>query len=142
MTGEKKVKGRKRTLLVDTNGLVIRVLVHTADIQDSEGAEWLLGDHRVAFMMVTKIWADQGYKSWIVEEARNLYGIDLEIVQKPADQQGFVVHPRRWVVERTFAWLCRNRRLSKDYEHYIEYSESMIYIASIHLMLKRLTNEA
>lgn len=86
------------------------------------------------------IWVDQGYKDWIVDEARKAYQLDIEVVEKPADQQGFAVHPRRWVVERTFAWLGRNRRLSKDYERLPECSESMIYIASIHLMLKRLAN--
>ncbi len=136
---EKKVKGRKRTLLVDTNGLVLRVLVHSADIQDSEGAEWLLANFRSDFPTLKLVWVDQGYKDWIVEDAKTYYALTLEQVQKPKEQAGFAVQPRRWIVERTFAWLGRGRRLSKDYETLPESSESVVYIGSIRLMLKRLT---
>lgn len=131
--------GRKRTLLVDTIGLVLRVLVHTADIQDSEGAEWLLANYRSDFPTLKLIWVDQGYKDWIVEDAHTYYAITLEQVHKPKGQKGFAVQPRRWVVERTFAWLGRGRRLSKDYETLPENSESVVYIGSIRLMLKRLS---
>ena len=133
------MKGRKRTLLSDTTGLVLRVLVHSADIQDSEGAEWLLANFRREFPDLKLIWVDQGYKDWIVEDAQTYYAITLEQVHKPKDQKGFAVQPRRWVVERTFAWLGRGRRLSKDYEKLPENSESAVYIGSIRLMLKRLT---
>ena len=136
---EKKVAGRKRTLLVDTTGLVLRVLVHPADIQDSEGAEWLLANFRRDFPTLKLIWVDQGYKDWIVEDAKTYYALTLQQVQKPKEQVGFAVQPRRWVVERTFAWLCRGRRLSKDYEKLAENSESVVYIGSIRLMLKRLS---
>lgn len=132
------MNGRTRTLLVDTNGLVLRVLVHAADIQDSEGAEWLLANYRHHFPELELIWVDQGYKDWICDDAATYSAITLERVERVADQQGFVVQPRRWVVERTFAWLGRYRRLSKDDERRPEYSESTVYVASIHLMLKRL----
>ena len=136
---EKKVAGRKRTLLVDTTGLVLRVLVHPANIQDREGAEWLLANFRNDFPTLKLIWVDQGYKDWIVDDAKTYYAVTLEQVTKPKDQVGFAVQPRRWVVERTFAWLGRGRRLSKDYETRAENSESVVYIGSIRLMLKRLT---
>ena len=131
--------GRKRTLLVDTTGLVLRVLVHPANIQDSEGAEWLLANFRDDFPDLKLIWVDQGYKDWVIDDARTYYAVTLEQVLKPKDQVGFAVQPRRWVVERTFAWLGRGRRLSKDYETLAENSESVVYIGSIRLMLKRLT---
>jgi putative transposase len=126
-------------MLVDTLGLVVRVLVHTADIQDSEGAEWLFAHFRRDFLTLQLIWVDGGYKEWIVDDAKTYYGMSLEQVRKLEGQVGFAVQPRRWVVERTFAWLGRNRRLSKDYERLPENSQSTIYIASIRLMLKRLT---
>ena len=131
--------GRKRTLLVDTNGLILRVLVHPADIQDSEGAEWLLANFRSDFPELKLIWVDLGSKDWVVNDAKTHDAMTLEQVQKPADQVGFAVQPRRWVVERTFAWLGRGRRLSKDYETLAENSESVVYIGSVRLMLKRLT---
>lgn len=137
---EKKVAGRKRTLLVDTTGLVLRVLVHPANIQDSEGAEWLLANFRTDFPTLKLIWVDQGYKDWILDDAKTYYAVTLEQVAKPKDQVGFAVQPRRWVVERTFAWLGRGRRLSKDYETLAENSESVVYIGSTRLMLKRLTS--
>jgi putative transposase len=133
------VAGRKRTLLVDTNGLVLRVLVHSADIQDSEGAEWLLANFRSDFPELKLIWVDSGYKDWLLDDAKTYYAITLEQVTKPEGQVGFAVQPRRWVVERTFAWLGRGRRLSKDYERLPENSESVVYIGSIRLMLRRLS---
>lgn len=125
--------------MVDTNGLVLRVLVHSADIQDSEGAEWLLANVRRDFPTLQLIWVDSGYKDWVIEDAKTYYAVTLEQVSKPKGQVGFAVQPRRWVVERTFAWLGRGRRLSKDYERLPENSESVVYIGSIRLMLKRLT---
>ena len=119
---------------------MLRVLVHGADIQDSEGAEWLLANFRDDFPRLKLIWVDQGYKDWVIDDARTYYAVTLEQVLKPKDQVGFAVQPRRWVVERTFAWLGRGRRLSKDYETLAENSESVVYIGSIRLMLKRLTS--
>lgn len=137
LTGEKKVNGRKRQILVDTLGLLLRVSVHEADISDAEGGEFVLVDLGTLKKRLRKLWADQAYRGlvdWVKEE----YGLDLEIVEKQPGQRGFVVLPRRWVVERTIAWLGRNRRLSKDYEFHCECSESMVYLSSIHLLLKRL----
>ena len=135
---EKKVKGRKRHILVDTNGLLLRVLVHSADITESEGAEWLLGQHHHAFPRLKTVRADQGYKGWLVDWAKRYTSFQLEIIEKPPEQRGFAVIPKRWVVERTFAWLGRNRQLSKEYDREASCSESFVYLASIHLMLKRL----
>jgi len=87
---------------------------------------------------VQKIWADQDYTGDLIGDLQEQYGITLEVVPKLADQQGFVVLPRRWVVERTFAWLGRYRRLSKDYEQRTEYSETWVYVASIARMLRTL----
>ena len=138
--GGKKIKGRKRQVLVDTNGLLLRVLVHTADISDTEGGIWMLANYRDAFPRLHTIRVDQGYKEGLVTEAATYYHLTIAIVTKPADQVGFAVIPKRWVVERTFAWLGRNRRLSKDYESLPECSEAWIYLASLHLMLKRRTS--
>ena len=133
------MKGRKRHLLVDTEGLVVRVVVLPADIQDRDGAQDVCHVAAPVCPRLEQIWADQAYAGWVVEWVRDEYGWRLVIVSKPADQVGFVVHPRRWVVERTFGWLGRYRRLSKDYEELPERSEAWIYAAAIHLMLRRLT---
>jgi putative transposase len=138
MTPGKKINGRKRHILVDTNGLLLRVLVHPADITESEGAEWLLVNHHHAFPRLEVIRADQGYKGWLADWMQRYTKLQLEIIEKPAGQHGFAVIPKRWVVERSLAWLCRNRQLSKDYEREPSCSESFVYLASIHLMLKRL----
>jgi putative transposase len=137
--GEKKVKGRKRHFLVDTEGHLLAVLVAAANGGDREGARWVLGWVSQRWPELRKLWADGGYSGEdLVGELRDAYGIDLEVVEKPADQKGFVVQPRRWVVERTIAWLNRGRRLSKDYEHRAEASETWCYISSLHFLLKRL----
>lgn len=137
--GGKRITGRKRQALVDTNGLLLRVLVHPADISDTEGGVWMLANHRDAFPRLTTIRVDQGYKDSLVQEAATSYRVTIAVITKPADQVGFAVIPKRWVVERSFAWLGRHRRLSKDYESLPECSEAWIYLAAIHLMLKRLT---
>jgi putative transposase len=136
--GGKRIRGRKRTLVVDTSGLLLRVLVHPTDIQDSEGAEWWLSEHRHTSLSLQHLWVDQGYKHWIVTRANQVYGLTLGQVTRAPDTVGFVVQPRRWVVERLIAWLNRNRRRSLDYECLPECSETTVYFASIHLMLKRL----
>jgi len=132
------VNGRKRHLLVDTEGLVLRVVVLPADLQDRDGAQDVCHVAAPICPRLAHIWADQGYAGWLVAWVREAYGWRLEIVRKPPNQVGFVVQPRRWVVERTFAWLATYRRLSKDYEELPESSEAWVYAASIHLMLKRL----
>jgi putative transposase len=132
------VNGRKRHILVDTLGLLLVVVVHAANIQESDGAKLVLGRARGRFPRLRLIWADQGYKEHVVARARAATGWLVEVVAKPTGQRGFAVLPRRWVVERTFAWLGRNRRLSKDYEALPETHEAWVHIAMIHLMLKRL----
>jgi putative transposase len=138
LTGEKKVRGRKRHILVDTTGNLLRVVVHRADLQDRDGAYYVFEDIKDLHPTLAKVWADQGYSGELGADLLEQYGILLEIVEKLPEQQGFVVLPRRWVVERTFAWLGRYRRLSKDYEQRVEYSETWVYIASISRMLRKL----
>ena len=134
----KKVNGRKRHLLVDTLGLVLMVVVHAANIQDRDGARLLLEKARGRFPRLRLIWADGGYTGKLVDWVKTLCLWVLEIVKRSNDVKGFQVLPHRWVVERTFGWLGRYRRLSKDYEGLPESSEAMIYIAMIHLMVRRL----
>ena len=138
MTREKNIKGSKRQLIVDTNGFVLRVLVHAADISKSEGGIWLLNEHSDALTSLETIRVDQGYKQMFVEWVNKYISCAVEVVQKPADQVGFAVLPKRWVVERTFAWLGRYRQLSKEYDRRPESTEGWIYLASIDILLKRL----
>jgi len=122
-------------------GLVLAVVVHPANVQDRDGAKLVLEKVKHAFSRLRLIWADGGYAgrliAW-VRELRQRRKIRLEIVKRDNNVRGFVVLPHRWVVERTFAWLGRYRRLSKDYEQLTASSEAMIHIAMIGLMLKRL----
>lgn len=134
----KKVTGRKRHILVDTMGLLLAVVVHAANIQDRDGAKLVLSKVTACLPRLALIWADGGYAGQLIEWVQTHCGWVLEIIKRPPDSKGFQVLPRRWVVERTFGWLGRYRRLSKDYEHLPESSENMIYIAMIHLMLRRL----
>ncbi len=136
--GGKLVKGRKRHILVDTLGLLLSVFVLAASISDSAGADFIFDDLRGRFARLKRIFADQAYRGKLIEWVKETCGIILEIIAKPPDQEGFKVLPKRWIVERSFGWLNRYRRLSKDYEHLPESSESMIYLAFIRLMLKRL----
>jgi putative transposase len=138
LTGEKNIRGRKRHILVDTEGNLLKVIVHRANMPDRDGARWVLEDADETFPRLEKLWVDQAYTGAVADELYESYQIILEIVAKPADHQGFVVIPRRWVVERTLAWLGRYRRLSKDYEQRPEYSESWVYIASIARMVRKL----
>jgi putative transposase len=123
---------------VDTNGLIIRAVVLAASIQDRDGAQDVCLVAQPVCPRLEQIWADQAYGGHLVTWVREHDGWRLVIVGKEPGQQGFAVHPRRWVVERTFGWLGRQRRLSKDYEEYAETSEAWIYAASIRLMLHRL----
>jgi transposase len=136
--GEKKVKGRKRQLVVDTEGNLLSVAVQSADVQDGRGAEALLNETHQLCPNVTYAWADQSYRGFLVEWAAKTLGITIEIVERPKDQVGFVVLPRRWVVERTIAWVNRCRRLSKDFEQHASNSAAWVYWASIQRMLRRL----
>ena len=130
--------GRKRHILVYTLGLLLVVVVHAANIQESEGAKLVLRKAVGRFPRLTKVWVDQGYKPHLIEWARAVGGWAVEVVAKPREQKGFAVLPKRWIVERTLAWLGRSRRLSKDYEGLPETGEAWIHLAMIHLMLKRL----
>lgn len=132
------MKGRKRHIVVDTLGLLLRCVVHPADVQDRDGAKLVLKEVAERFPRLKKVWADGGYAGQLVEQVKEWGKWVLEIVKKSDGLQGFQVLPHRWIVERTFAWLGRYRRLSKDYEATTETSETMIRLAMIRLMLGRL----
>jgi putative transposase len=135
----KKVSGRKRHLLVDVLGMVIACVVHAANIQDEDGCEAVLDRAWQRFPRLKKIWADSRYACKQTPACvRIIYGWVLEVVRRLKGAVGFVVLPRRWVVERTFGWFVLYRRLSKDYERNPRVSETMVYVAMIHLMLRRL----
>ena len=144
----KQTPGRKRHIVVDTLGLLLMVVVHSASIQDAAGGKLVLQrlfvrikrnlhNHRGCRLKV--IWADGAYES-ICDFVRKQFGWTLEIVRRPKEQKGFAVLPHRWIVERTFGWLGRYRRLARDYEHTVSSSEAMTYLASIRRMLKLATN--
>jgi len=135
----KKVNGRKRHLLVDTIGLVLLVMVLPANIQDRDGAKQLLAAFfsQKTRRRVKHIWADGGYAGKLLASARQLWRCTIEIVKR-SELHTFKVLPRRWVVERTFGWLGRYRRLSRDYERQATTGETMVYLAMIRLMLARL----
>lgn len=133
----KKVKGRKRHLVVDTLGLLLVVCVLAANIQDRDGAKLVVERLEGRFPRLQLIWADGGYAGKLVTWVTQRTGWVLQIVKRSADVRGFVVLPKRWIVERTFAWLGRYRRLSKDYEARTQSSEAMVRIAMIQVMLRR-----
>ena len=135
----KKVKGRKRHILTDTDGNLLAVQVHTADIQDRDGAAPLLTSVRGLFPWLRHVFADGGYAGPKLEgELAGNGGWNIEIVRRPDEAKGFILLPRRWVVERTFALLGRCRRLAKDYEATTASAEAWVFVASIRLMLRRL----
>ncbi len=134
----KKINGRKRHILVDTLGLMIAICVTTACVQDRDGIKKLLKTFGVHRKKLHNIWVDGGYRGEVIEWVKNKFRLYLEVVLRSDEVKGFVVLPKRWVVERTFAWLNNHRRLSKDYERYPKTSETMIQIAMIRLMLRRL----
>ena len=119
-------------------GLLLAVVVHPANIQDRDGAKLVIDKLIGRFPRMRLVWADAGYAGKLIEWVWVLTGWTLEIVKRPRDSHHFEVLPRRWVVERTFAWLSRCRRLSKDYEALTETTEAWVHIAMIHLMLRRL----
>jgi len=135
----KQVKGRKIHALVDTEGLPMRVVVHSAAIQDRDGAGLVLDKIRRCFPWLELIWADGGYNAWQVDAAlAKVPPLRMEIVKRRDDMKGFVVLPRRWVVERTFSWFGRNRRLAKDFENLAATLGAFVALASIQLALRRL----
>lgn len=148
--GAKRLNGRKRHILVDTAGLVLLACVHAADVQDRAGARLLIGGASPSELpRMQRVWADQGYTGAFAQWLEERRGWRLDVVRHPAGQlwrygleekpkHSFRVLPRRWVVERTFAWLGQSRRLSKDYERLPATSEAMIYGAMSRLMLRRL----
>jgi putative transposase len=143
--GAKKITGRKRHIAVDTLGLLLAVVVTGAGVDDARAAPAVLQQlDRTNYPRLEKIWADSKYHNhalalWIKSHADGSW--QLEIVSRPAGVQGWLRLPKRWVVERTFAWLGRYRRHSRDYERLTESSEAMIRISAIHMMLKRLKPE-
>jgi len=136
---EKMIKGRKRHILTDTIGLPVGMIVHPADVQDRDGAPDLLASIRDRFPWLRHVFAAGGYAGDKLKGALKALGDwTIEIVKRSDTAKGFVLLPRRWVVERTFAWLNRNRRLAKDVEATIESAVTWLYIASVKLMMRRL----
>src|SRR5687768_15506722 len=166
--GGKKVRGRKRHLLVDTEGLVLKAKVHSAKVPDQDGIKLLLKGIRDHLPRLSHLWVDAGYRGRGKEWVEKVLNLSVEVVHrtpKPTPEKtariwaeewskegwhidwhkllprrGFEVLPRRWVVERTFAWLSQNRRMSKDYERLCSTSESFVYAAMARLMVKRLAS--
>lgn len=134
----KKINGRKRHILVDVLGLLLMVVVHSAAIQDRDGAKLVMEKVAGKFPRLELIWADGGYAGKLIDWVKATCKWVLEIVKRSDDTKGFKVLPHRWIVERTFGWFGRYRRLSKDYEGLPGSSEAMIYGAMIHLMVRRL----
>jgi putative transposase len=124
--------------MVDTLGLVLKALVTPADVADRDMAWWLLEAMLGRFFRLEKIWADGSYAGALEEIAATRYGRALEIVKRAPEERGFVVQKKRWIVERTLAWLGRYRQLSKEYTQDPGSSEAQIYLAMTHLMLRRL----
>jgi putative transposase len=166
--GGKKVRGRKRHLLVDTEGLVLKAKVHSAKVPDQDGIKLLLKTAREIFPRLSHLWVDAGYQGRGKQWAEQELGLSVEVVhrtpkptsekiakiwaqewakegreidwQKLLPRRGFELLPRRWVVERTFSWLSQNRRMSKDYERLCATSEAFIYAAMTRLMVRRLAS--
>src|SRR5688572_17848831 len=139
--GGKLVSGRKRNLLVDTLGLVVLAKVTAANVQDVHAGKQLLSaltQKPELLSRLAKIFADGGYRGELIDWAQHNLQVVLEIVLKLEGQKGFQVLPKRWVIERTFAWLTRNRRLARDYERLPQSSQAFIYLAMIRLGLRRL----
>jgi putative transposase len=164
--GGKKVRGRKRHLLVDTEGLVLKAKVHSAKVPDQDGLRLLLESARTAVSGLNHLWLDAGCEGRGKRWAEEILGLSVEVVRKPPKpipeevakvwaeewakegkkidwerlmpQRGFRVLPRRWVVERTFSWLSQNRRMSKDYERLCATAEAFVYVAMTRLMVRRL----
>jgi len=145
------VNGRKRHILVDTLGLLLKIVVHPANIADRDGGKLVLHELKSHFPRLSHVWVDAGYQGDFTAWVQQHLGWTVQIVKRPsrwircpADQDpppipsGFQVLPRRWVVERTFAWLGRNRRLSRDYEGLPQTSECWAYLAMTRLMARRL----
>jgi putative transposase len=164
--GGKKVRGRKRHLLVDTEGLVLKAKVHSAKVPDQDGLRLLLESARTGLSRLKHLWLDAGYEGRGRRWAEQVMGLSVEVVRKPPKPvpeevarvwarewakegrkidwqglmppRGYVALPRRWVVERKFSWIDQNRRMSKDYERLCASAEAFIYVAMVRLMVRRL----
>ena len=164
--GGKKIRGRKRHLLVDTEGLIVKAKVHSAKVPDQDGLRLLLECARTEISSIEHLWLDAGYQGRGRRWAEEVIGLSVDVVRRPAKPlpekvakiwaeewakegkeidwerlmppRGFRGLPRRWVVERTFSWLVQNRRMSKDYERLCASAEAFIYAAMIRLMVRRL----
>jgi Transposase DDE domain len=129
-------------VLVDTEGNLLAVLVLGAERSDREGALLLVRLYRARYPELQKIWGDGHYGGELGQEVKAQYALDLEAVKQPVGQAGCVPLPRRWVVERTFGWFLRSRRLVRDYERDPAYSEAWIHLASIHRLVKCLAPDS
>lgn len=137
----KKVNGRKRHLLCDTQGLALELVVTPANISESQGARLVchkMGRRRGVTKKLRRVWVDAGYKAGAIAWCRDKCGVELEVVGKDKEQSGFVLQKRRWVIERTFSWLSAHRRLARDYEGCVAHSEALVWIALSRILLRRL----
>jgi transposase len=125
-------------VLVDTLGGLLAVVVLAGDVSDRDGAALLLALYRARYPHLVKLWGDSHYGGDLPAEVEADYGIEITVVSRGADQEGFVPLPKRWIVERSLSWLTHCRRLARDYERDPAYSEAWIYVASIHRLLKHL----
>ncbi|MEU2630876.1 IS5 family transposase [Kitasatospora sp. NPDC007106] len=140
--GGKNVNGRKRHIIVDTLGLLLTVMVTAASVTDREAAETLLERLRRRHRRITLVWADGGYTGRLVDLARDVLRVALTVIKRSGNTSGFTVLPKRWLVERTFAWLMRSRRLARDYETRTDSSEAMIRWSMSMVMSRRLARRA
>jgi putative transposase len=136
--GGKLVKGRKRHIVVDTQGLLLHVKVHQANTHDSKAGFDIIKEAKYKSNRLRKVYADGGYRGELVDKVINELGLDIEITLRSDKATKFKPLPKRWVVERSFAWLGDFRRLAKDYEYSVEASENMVYLAFIAMMIKLL----
>ena len=136
----KKIKGKKRHILVDTQGLLLMAIVHAADVQDRDGGALLMASLFGLYPFLMRLYADAGYQGPQFQSAlrKVMTKIDVEIVKRSDQARGFVVLPKRWIVERTFAWLNRCRRLAKDWENLSDHALAFLLLASIRLMIRKL----
>jgi len=137
----KHVKGRKRHVLTDTQGLPLEIIVTAADVSDSQGARRIwqrLGRRRGVAKKLRLVWVDAGYKKGVQEWCEQHRGVTLQVVKGEPGQKGFAVQPRRWVVERSLSWMSGQRRLAREYEVLVDHSESLSWLAFTRLILRRL----
>lgn len=139
--GGKKIKGRKRHIITDTLGLLLSVVVHSANTHDSKAAFGVIETLKHRFPRLIKIFADGGYRGELIERVKQFFKWEIEITLRSDKAVGFEVLPKRWVVERSFSWFESFRRLAKDYEYCTEISEAMIYLAFTAIMLNRIKSE-